>query len=415
MEQVLIPQWSSTVLANLARTLSPACPSGRASLLLASLLVALVPLTCQAEDLRIGHLTLVDDPRYIRDWGYARLIVPPQIETEQALAMAIEDLSFITEASGFAVVADHREVPESDLVATAQAMVADGSGSIILDLPAKDVEAVAIALGSSDVTLVNATAPETELRLACHPKLIHSGPSLRMEMDAFAQYLRAMNWTTVLVLVGEYPDDAGLAAAFVTSAERLRLDVVETRPFTLSASPDQREGNNVKLLTSGVDYDVVFVADSRGEFGRFIPYGTQLPRPVIGSVGLTSEAWHWAMERDGATQVTSRFDAASDGRKMTSQDWSVWIAAKSLITTAAKLPDATVADRRDFMKSDRLKLDGSKGVTLNYRSWDGQLRMPMLLSTDSAVIAIAPIEGFLHATNTLDTLGTDQPEFACQQ
>lgn len=415
MEQVLIPQWSSKVLANLARTLSPACPSGRASLLLASLLVALVPLTCQAEDLRIGHLTLVDDPRYIRDWGYARLIVPPQIETEQALAMAIEDLSFITEASGFAVVADHREVPGSDLVATAQAMVADGSGSIILDLPAKDVEAVAIALGSSDVTLVNATAPETELRLACHPKLIHSGPSLRMEMDAFAQYLRAMNWTTVLVLVGEYPDDAGLAAAFVTSAERLRLDVVETRPFTLSASPDQREGNNVKLLTSGVDYDVVFVADSRGEFGRFIPYGTQLPRPVIGSVGLTSEAWHWAMERDGATQVTSRFDAASDGRKMTSQDWSVWIAAKSLITTAAKLPDATVADRRDFMKSDRLKLDGSKGVTLNYRSWDGQLRMPMLLSTDSAVIAIAPIEGFLHATNTLDTLGTDQPEFACQQ
>lgn len=415
MEQVLIPQWSSKVLANLARTLSPACPSGRASLLLASLLVALVPLTCQAEDLRIGHLTLVDDPRYIRDWGYARLIVPPQIETEQALAMAIEDLSFITEASGFAVVADHREVPESDLVATAQAMVADGSGSIILDLPAKDVEAVAIALGSSDVTLVNATAPETELRLACHPNLIHSGPSLRMEMDAFAQYLRAMNWTTVLVLVGEYPDDAGLAAAFVTSAERLRLDVVETRPFTLSASPDQREGNNVKLLTSGVDYDVVFVADSRGEFGRFIPYGTQLPRPVIGSVGLTSEAWHWAMERDGATQVTSRFDAASDGRKMTSQDWSVWIAAKSLITTAAKLPDATVADRRDFMKSDRLKLDGSKGVTLNYRSWDGQLRMPMLLSTDSAVIAIAPIEGFLHATNTLDTLGTDQPEFACQQ
>ena len=415
MEQVLIPQWSSKVLANLARTLSPACPSGRASLLLASLLVALVPLTCQAEDLRIGHLTLVDDPRYIRDWGYARLIVPPQIETEQALAMAIEDLSFITEASGFAVVADHREVPESDLVATAQAMVADGSGSIILDLPAKDVEAVAIALGSSDVTLVNATAPETELRLACHPKLIHSGPSLRMEMDAFAQYLRAMNWTTVLVLVGEYPDDAGLAAAFVTSAERLRLDVVETRPFTLSASPDQREGNNVKLLTSGVDYDVVFVADSRGEFGRFIPYGTQLPRPVIGSVGLTSEAWHWAMERDGATQVTSRFDAASDGRKMTSQDWSVWIAAKSLITTAAKLPDATVADRRDFMKSDRLKLDGSKGVTLNYRSWDGQLRMPMLLSTDSAVIAMAPIEGFLHATNTLDTLGTDQPEFACQQ
>ena len=49
------------------------------------------------------------------------------------------------------------------------------------------------------------------------------------------------------------------------------------------------------------------------------------------------------------------------------------------------------------------------------RVWQVKLRMPMLLSTDDAVIAIAPIEGFLHALNTLDTLGTDQPEFACQQ
>jgi ABC transporter substrate binding protein (PQQ-dependent alcohol dehydrogenase system) len=414
MGRVSKPTLSIEVLATFAKTSSPARPSGRAAPLLASLLIALLPTISLAEDLRIGHLTLVTDPRYVQDWGYARLITPPPVQTEQALSMAIEDLAFVTEASGLSVIADHREVTEGDLVATARAMVADGDVSIILDLPAKEVETLASALEASDVTLFNATAPDTSLRMACHPNLLHSGPSLRMEMDAFAQYLRAMDWLQVLVLVGEHPDDAGLAAAFEESAARLRLEIVETRPFTLAASPDQREGNNVKLLTSGVDYDVVFVADSRGEFGRYIPYSTQLPRPVIGSIGLTSEAWHWAMERDGATQVTSRFDAASDGRKMSSEDWSVWIAAKSLITAASKLPGATVTERRDFMKSDRLKLDGSKGVTLNYRSWDGQLRMPVLLSTNDAVIAIAPIEGFLHATNTLDTLGTDQPEFACQ-
>ena len=394
--------------------LSPARPSGRATRLLVGLLFAVTPIAAQADDLRIGHLTLVEDSRYVQDWGYARLITPPPIRTEQALTMAVEDLAFITEASGVTVIQDHREASQTDLVATAQAMVAEGASSIILDLPAADVEAVAVALAAADVTLVNSTAPEDSLRHACHANLIHSGPSLRMEMDAFAQYLRAMDWLEVLVLVGEHPDDAGFAAAFAASAERLRLTVVESRPFTLSTSPDQREGNNVKLLTSGVDYDVVFVADTRGEFGRYVPYGTQLPRPVIGSVGLTSEAWHWAMERDGATQVTSRFDTVSNGRKMTTEDWSVWIAGKSLITAAVKQPKADVTGRRDYMKSQRMKLDGSKGVTLNYRGWDGQLRMPMLLSTHDAVTAIAPIEGFLHATNTLDTLGADEAEFACQ-
>lgn len=52
-------------------------------------------------------------------------------------------------------------------------------------------------------------------------------------------------------------------------------------------------------------------------------------------------------------------------------------------------------------------------MALNFRAWDGQLRMPMLLATSDAVIAIAPIEGYLHPVTTMDTLGTDQAEFVC--
>ena len=174
-----------------------------------------------------------------------------------------------------------------------------------------------------------------------------------------------------------------------------------------------RDGNNVKLLTSDLDYDVVFVADTRGEFGRFIPYATQQPRPVIGSVGLTALAWHWAMERDGATQVSSRFDKQTNGRRMSAADWSVWVAVKSVISAYTKVPGGDQADVREYMKSPAFRLDGSKGVTLGYRAWDGQLRMPLLLATSDAVIAIAPIEGYLHPETTLDTLGTDQAEFVC--
>ena len=366
-----------------------------------------------AKDLRIGHLSLIDDPRYQQDWGYARLIVPPPIHTVDGARMAVSDLAFVAQAVNLNPVIDARETGPDGLAASLQAMVADGAEVVVLDLPAPMVDVVAKASKGLAVTLINATAPEDNLRTACYPRMLHSGPSLRMVMDAHVQYLRAMNWMTVLVLVGEDPSDQGLADAFANSAERLRLEIADTRPFTLAANPEAREGNNVKLLTAEADYDVVFVADTRGEFGRFIPYSTQLPRPVIGSVGLTAQAWHWAMERDGATQVSSRFDKMTNGRKMSSADWSVWVAVKSVITAYTKVPKPDQAKVYDYLRSPKLRLDGSKGVTLNYRPWDGQLRMPILLSTADAVIAIAPIEGYLHPVTTMDTLGTDQAEFAC--
>ncbi len=380
--------------------------------LLALLFVILASAT-SAKDLRIGYLSLVDDPRYQKDWGYARLIVPPPIKTVEGFLMAMADMQFVADAVNLTLVLDARESGPDGLAASVQAMVADGAAVIVLDLPASLVDVAAQTIEGLPVTLINATAPEDRLRSACYPTMLHSGPSLRMVMDSYVQYLRAMNWMKVLVLVGEDPSDQGLADAFANSAERLRLEIVGTRPFTLAANPEAREGNNVKLLTSDVDYDVVFVADTRGEFGRFIPYATQLPRPVIGSVGLTALAWHWAMERDGATQVSSRFDKMTKGRKMSSADWSVWVAVKSVISAYTKVPNGDQAAVFDYLKSPKFRLDGSKGVTLNYRPWDGQLRMPILLSTADAVIAIAPIEGYLHPDTSLDTLGTDQAEFAC--
>ncbi len=377
-----------------------------------ALLLAVLAGPALGDELKIGHLSLTEDPRYVQDWGYARLIAPPPVITADAARMAVEDLRFTTDAVGLTVTLDAQAVAAEDLLATAQGMAAAGDAVLVLDLPGSDVAAVAQALKDQPVLLVNATAPEDSLRTACHANIIHSGPSLRQETDAFAQYLRAMNWENVLILQGENPADADLADAFVASVERLRLTVVDRRPFTLAADPQSREGNNIKLLTADADYDVVFVADTRGEFARYVPYATLLPRPVIGSVGLTAGAWHWALERDGATQVSSRFDKLT-GRKMQPADWDVWIAVKSLISAAVKSPGATPPELRAFLTSEKLKLDGSKGVTLNYRPWDGQMRQPVLLATSEAVIAIAPIEGFSHQTNRLDTLGTDEAEFVC--
>jgi ABC transporter substrate binding protein (PQQ-dependent alcohol dehydrogenase system) len=63
---------------------------------------------------------------------------------------------------------------------------------------------------------------------------------------------------------------------------------------------------------------------------------------------------------------------------------------------------------------NKLQLDGSKGTTLTFRPWDGQLRQPLLLTDGQAVISQAPVEGLLHPTNVLDTLGADAPEKLCK-
>lgn len=385
-----------------------------------ALLVLVWPLVGQAQDQQptdvvIGLVTLQDDPRYVRDWGYARLIVPPPVRSIDGAQMAIEDMTFVSEAMGLAPRIETREVTADGAVDGAQAAVAEliaaGAGFVLLDLPGEMIAPVAAA--GLDVTLINVSAPDNALRASCHAGLLHSHPSDRQMMDAFVQYLRFKDWTDVLILEGENPRDSVMADAFTESAERLRLSISDRRVFTLAADPSQREGNNVSLLTGGVSYDAVFVADSRGEFGRYVPYATQEARPVIGSVGLTAEAWHWAMERDGATQLSSRFDTLY-GRKMTSVDWAAWIAVKSVLQAYTRAPDQTRTGLTAYMASDAMNLDGSKGVQLNYRPWSGQLRMPVLLSTADAVIQVAPVEGYLHATNVLDTLGMDEAESPCQ-
>lgn len=57
----------------------------------------------------------------------------------------------------------------------------------------------------------------------------------------------------------------------------------------------------------------------------------------------------------------------------------------------------------------------SVGEFGRYVPWDNQLRQPILLHTHNAVIAEAPIEGFLHPYNNLDTLGIDRRKSACRK
>jgi ABC transporter substrate binding protein (PQQ-dependent alcohol dehydrogenase system) len=116
-------------------------------------------------------------------------------------------------------------------------------------------------------------------------------------MDGLAQFLFKKNWTEVLILEGEQDADRVMSTAFQDSARKFGLEVVDVRPFVLSNDPRVRDETNIPLLTGDADYDVVFLADTLGEFGRYVPYHTYDPRPVVGSEGLVASAWHWTWER----------------------------------------------------------------------------------------------------------------------
>jgi len=198
------------------------------------------------------------------------------------------------------------------------------------------------------------------------------------------------------------------------SARKFHANIVETRPFLLTNDPRNREQTNILLMTGGARYDVVYVADRSGEFDRYVPYETSLPRPVVGTAGLVPTAWSWNWDRDAAVQLQHRYERISPPRRMNGADWAAWEAVKA-VTQAVMRTHSTAFDAvRAFLLSDELTLDTVKGNPGSFRAWDHQLRAPVLLSTADAVIERAPLPQYLHQTNVLDTLGIDAPETTCR-
>jgi ABC transporter substrate binding protein (PQQ-dependent alcohol dehydrogenase system) len=323
--------------------------------------------------------------------------------------LALEDARFELEAAHTKIVWKTQRVttPEAALSAAQQAEKA-GHQALVVNLPASWV---AVLAGAVKLPVINVGAGADSLREAqCRRNLLHTLPSERMRTDALAQSLVARKWTQVLLLTGVSEEDRLRSATAQASLKRYGLKLMAARPFKLSTDPRERELANPKLLTSGVNYDVVWVVDSEGEFARALPYNLQAARPVVGDAGLVALGWHPQFERFGAPQVSRRF-AKNYKRPMTQQDWASWMAGKAITLAASGLLKGGAPELQAALH--QLSLDGSKGVTMQFRSWDGQLQQTMLLSDGQAVVGTAPVEGVLHPRNALDTLGADSPEKRC--
>ena len=99
---------------------------------------------------------------------------------------------------------------------------------------------------------------------------------------------------------------------------------------------------------------------------------------------------------------------------MTSQDYAAWAAVRTLGEALTRTNSADPDVVRDYIFSDAFELAGFKGRPLTYRGWNGQLRQPIAIAHPRALVAQAPLEGFLHQVNELDSLGLDEPESTCE-
>ncbi|MFK8081260.1 MAG: ABC transporter substrate-binding protein [Granulosicoccus sp.] len=284
---------------------------------------------------------------------------------------------------------------------------------VVLNLPASLLIDVADLDDAKDDLLFNVQATDNVLRQTdCRSNVLHTIPSRAMLTDALGQFFTFRKWRQVFLVEGNRQGDKALAESMRESFRKFGLEVVEDKTWVEDADMRRTASTEVPVFTQARSYDVVAVADEDRDFSQYILYNTWLPRPVAGSAGLTPIAWSAVIEQWGAAQLQSRFRKLAE-RDMTSRDYANWAAIRSIgeAVTRTKAVDAVTV--RSYILSEEFELAGFKGASLSYRRWNGQLRQPVQLVHANAVVASAPIEGYLHPITELDTLGVDQPETQC--
>ncbi len=303
--------------------------------------------------------------------------------------------------------------PGGDLAGAARDALARG-GLLILDAPAAAVLGVADLPEAEAALLFNTAAPEARLRGAdCRANLLHTIASTAMRTDALAQFLVTRRWDDLALVTGDRLEDLDYAEALRGSLTKFGLRLRAEAPWPSDADIRRNAAQEVPLFTQGLpDHDLLLVADEAGDFGRYIAYNTWQPRLVAGSEGLRAVAWAPVVEAWGAAQLQSRFRALA-GREMSARDYAAWAAMRAIGEAVTRTGAADAARLRDFMLGPEFELGGFLGQPLGFRPWDGQMRQPIPVVTDRAVVATAPLEGFLHPTSEMDTLGIDAPETLC--
>jgi ABC transporter substrate binding protein (PQQ-dependent alcohol dehydrogenase system) len=352
----------------------------------------------------------------------SRLHVEPEDYGIAGAEMALQDNNTTGRFTKQQFTLDVERVPVGgDAVAALQRLVAGGHHFIIVDAPADTLLRLSDSVKGQDVLLFNVRAEDEALRQEeCRANVLHTAPDRFMLADALAQYLVWKKWQRWLVVKGAYPEDLAYLEAIERAAKRFGGTIVEEREYKETPGARRSDSGELQIqqqmpvFTQGApNYDVLIVADERGVFGPYLPYRTWDPRPVAGTAGLTALSWHPAHEQWGATQMQNRFQRMAK-RFMWPVDYQAWIAVRAIGEGATRVGSGEGGPVSAYIRGKDFNLAAFKGQKVTFRTWDGQLRQPIIVAGPDLPVSMSPQAGFLHQNAEVDTLGLDQPESKCQ-
>ena len=303
---------------------------------------------------------------------------------------------------------------EEELEKEFKVLVNMGYKYFIVDLKTNEILNLMELEEFDEVLIFNTRSKSNVLRnKLCHENLFHVAPSNAILADALTQYLVKKKWKKWFLVVGPELEDKEFAEALKQSADKFNVKIKEERTWDFTSDLRRTSQKEVPIFTKGVKYDVLVVSDVKGEFGEYLAYRTWDPRPVVGTQGLIPTSWHRTHEQWGATQMQNRF-RRNAGRWMTPVDYGAWVGMRSIGEAVTRVSNNNLKDIRDFLISEKFGIGAYKGLKVSYRSWNRQLRQPVLLAASRSMVSVSPQEGYLHPKSELDTLGYDESESSCK-
>ena len=309
---------------------------------------------------------------------------------------------------------DIRSVPVGgDIIAETRDVLAS-TDLILIDAPTAALTQVTDLAEANSALFFNVSNFDNSLRNeSCRANLLHTLPSYAMRSDALMQLLQSKRWTDLVMVSGTHQPDIAFANALRSSATKFGLRIRDEKEWVFDASMRRAASAEVPLFTQDFpNHDVMLVADETGDFARYLPFNTWEPVLLAGSEGAQPVAWSTVMEQWGGVQLQNRFEEYA-GRTMRSVDYAAFAAVRAIGEAVTRTGSAEVEVIRDYILSPDFELGAFKGRPLSFRNWNGQMRQPVPVVHANAVIAVPPMDGFLHPINELDTLGFDQPESRC--
>ncbi|MDA0894565.1 MAG: hypothetical protein O3A68_06565 [Proteobacteria bacterium] len=374
-----------------------------------------------AATLHIAVITATAFENPNRGKSFAGIQMRPERSVQRAVELALFESA--TSFSAFGIEAQLEVIDlDKDRPLIEQIEQIHPEALVLVDTPKSEFIELARLFHELNRITINVRHPDVSLRdQLCLPTLYHTIPSDRMYFDALSQFLIYRGWRKVLIVHGPTESDKQRTDILKQSLEKFGANISEIREFTLSHHPDDRDKNKPEFLTGGASYDVVAVIDSAFDFGRYMQYSTRRARPVVGDVGLMPRGWHRTLERYGAPQLNERFQTFDPDRPLSAREalsdteFAAWSAVKLVTNTLNAIDaDAAVIQPRQILSHPEAQVDLYKGTRGSIRTWNHQLRQPILLTSGDAVIAVAPMPKFLHPKHYVDTLGLDEPESSCR-